>query len=264
MKRQIGEPFYKLKDQVAIVTGGMGNLGREFCKALFNEGAIVISIDNRKGGEANDFAMIGYPVDISNKHGLERTLVDILLIGEPKILVNCAAIDFPPHGGSAPSGLIESDEAEKDFDRVMDVNVKGMLLCCQVFGNRMERHGGGSIINISSIYGKVSPDQSIYLKDGKKRDFFKPISYCISKACIPNMTRYLATYFKDVRVNTLTLGGVFNKQDAGFVSRYCANVPMGRMASKDEYNDAVIFLASDSSVYMTGAEIVIDGGYTSW
>lgn len=149
---------------------------------------------------------------------------------------------------------------------MMDVNVKGIFLCSQIIGGAMAKGKGGSIINISSIYGEVSPDNRIYVRKKKKGTFVKPISYCVSKGTIPNLTRYMATYWakKNVRVNTITFGGVFNNQDEEFVKNYSSRVPMGRMARRHEYNGAILFLASDASSYMTGANLVIDGGYTAW
>ena len=130
----------------------------------------------------------------------------------------------------------------------------------------MQKNKEGSIINIGSIYGMVSPDQRIYLKKDSEKKFRKPIAYCVSKSAVYNMTRYLATYFASdgVRVNVLTFGGVFNNQDAEFVKNYCQKVPLNRMAKRDEYNGAVLFLASNASSYMTGSNLVIDGGFTTW
>jgi NAD(P)-dependent dehydrogenase (short-subunit alcohol dehydrogenase family) len=146
----------------------------------------------------------------------------------------------------------------------MDVNLKGVFLCCQIIGGHMAKMHGGSIINISSIYGILSPDQRIY--QYRKKPFFKPVTYTVSKAAILGLTRYLATYWskKGVRVNTLTLGGVFNNQDKEFLKNYCSKVPLGRMADQDDYNGAVLFLACDASKYMTGSNLVIDGGYSCW
>ena len=128
----------------------------------------------------------------------------------------------------------------------------------------MAKNRGGSIINIASIYGILSPDQRIY--EYKSPPFFKPIAYCASKAGVLNVTRYLATYWakNNIRVNTLILGGVFNYQDGNFLENYCSKVPLGRMAQQDEYNGAMVFLASDASSYMTGSQIIIDGGFSAW
>jgi NAD(P)-dependent dehydrogenase (short-subunit alcohol dehydrogenase family) len=149
----------------------------------------------------------------------------------------------------------------------MAVNVKGIVLCCQVIGGQMAIEGRGSIINICSIYGIVSPDQRIYEYRRKTGlPFYKPVAYSVSKSALLNLSRYLATYWaeKNIRVNTLTFAGVFNNQDKEFLKGYCTHVPLGRMAREDEYNGAVQFLLSDASSYMTGSNLVIDGGWTAW
>jgi NAD(P)-dependent dehydrogenase (short-subunit alcohol dehydrogenase family) len=149
----------------------------------------------------------------------------------------------------------------------MDVNVKGVFLCCQVFGGAMAEAGRGSIINISSIYGVVSPNQGLYeYRRRRGETFYKPVAYSVSKSALLNLTRYLATYWarQGVRVNTLTLAGVFNDQAPEFLEAYTNHIPIGRMAEPEDYNGAVLFLASDASRYMTGANLVVDGGWTAW
>ena len=259
------EDYLSLKGKVAVVTGGRGILGHEFVNALRLAGAKVAVLDHKKGTPTHQPDLMYFNADVSKKKEVQKAFRSILFkLGSPSILVNCAAIDAPPSStNDAPSGLLESDADEAAYDRVMDVNVKGTILCCQIFGSHMEKIGGGSIINISSIYGRISPDQRIY-KKGDKQDFFKPLSYCVSKACIPQVSRYFTTYFKKVRTNTLTFGGVFNNQDFEFVNKYSAKVPLGRMANRNEYCLAVLALASDSMSYMNGADVVIDGGYTVW
>lgn len=259
------EEYLSLKGKVAVVTGGRGILGHEFVNALRLAGAKVAVIDCQKGSFRQLPDLMYFTCDITKKKEVKKTFKDILFkLGSPSVLVNCAAIDAPPSADNdVVTGLLESDADEAAYDHVIDVNVKGTILCCQVFGSHMEKIGGGSIINISSIYGRVSPDQRIYRKGGKQ-EFLKPIAYCVSKACIPQVSRYFATYFKKVRVNTLTFGGVFNDQDIEFVNKYSAKVPLGRMANRNEYCLAVLALASDSMSYMTGTDVVIDGGYTVW
>ena len=186
-------------------------------------------------------------------------------IGCPSVLVNNAAIDSNPSSPPEENGLFE-DYPESLWDKVMDVNLKGVFLTSQVFGGHMAKNAGGSIINISSIYGIVSPDQSLYEYRRKNDEiFFKPASYSASKSAILNLTRYLGVYWakNNVRVNSLILAGVFNDQDEEFLKSYCSRIPIGRMAFQDDYNGALIFLASDSSSYMTGSDLVIDGGWTA-
>jgi NAD(P)-dependent dehydrogenase (short-subunit alcohol dehydrogenase family) len=186
--------------------------------------------------------------------------------GPPHALINNAAIDAPPDAPPAENGPFEH-YPEESWDRVMAVNAKGVFLCSRTFGSAMASVGRGSIVNIASIYGIVSPDQRIY--DYRRRagePFFKPLAYGASKAALLNITRYLATYWgsSGVRVNTLTLGGVFAQQDDRFVAAYSERVPLGRMARDDEYDAAVIFLVSDASSYMTGSNLIVDGGWTAW
>jgi NAD(P)-dependent dehydrogenase (short-subunit alcohol dehydrogenase family) len=267
------EKMFGLKRRVAVVTGGMGLLGREFVKTLLCAGARVAIFDIQTEKYPAEFGRIlrdknvsVYRVDVTDKKSIEEALKDVMKKWKtPRVLVNAAAVDFPPEYGSKDVNLFET-YPEELFSKTMDVNVKGTFLCSQIIGTAMAKGSGGSIINISSIYGEVSPDQRIYMRKGKRGFFIKPVSYCVSKGAIHNLTRYLATYWakKNVRVNTLTFGGVFNDQDREFVENYSSRVPMGRMARKDEYNGAVLFLASDASSYMTGANLIIDGGYTAW
>jgi len=259
------EKVFNVSGKVVVLTGGLGILGTVFAKAL-SEGGAKVAILELKEGTLNGENIIVYKTDITKRKSLEETLAKIKKdLGTPNVLINCAAIDFPPNFNSGESGLIETDDAEEMYDKVMEVNVKGLLLCSQVFGNEMAKNSGGSIINISSIYGIISPDQRIYPeKNGKK--FIKPIAYTVSKSALFGLTRYLATYWasKNVRVNVLTFGGVFNGQDPEFVKNYSSKVPLGRMANKEDYIGAILFLASDASSYMTGSNMIIDGGYTAW
>jgi NAD(P)-dependent dehydrogenase (short-subunit alcohol dehydrogenase family) len=201
--------------------------------------------------------------DVTDRESLRAALEKIEgRLGTPFGLVNNAALDSPPDAPAEETGPFES-YPEESWDRVMEVNAKGVFLCCQVFGAAMAEAGRGSIVNISSIYGMVSPDQRIYEYRG---DFTKPVAYSASKSSLMNLTRYLATYWADrgVRVNTLSLAGVENRQDERFLAGYTAKVPLGRMAREDEFDGAIVFLMSDASSYMTGANLVLDGGFTAW
>lgn len=187
-------------------------------------------------------------------------------MGVPHALINNAAIDSPPDAPAEENGPFEL-YPERSWDRVMDVNVKGVFLTCQVVGGQMAAARRGSIINISSIYGVISPDQRIYeYRRGAGAPFFKPVAYSVSKSSLLNLTRHLATYWAGcgVRINTLTCGGVLNRQDEQFLQGYCTRVPLGRMAREDEYNGVVIFLVSDASSYLTGSNMVVDGEWTAW
>lgn len=263
------EHTFSLKGRIAIVTGGMGQLGTEYVGALARADAKVAVYDIKEHpNEALKSLAKRYPVtfsavDITNRRALEDATDRLEAAwGTPTILVNNAALDFPPQA----SGETFEEASVSQWRQALEVNLTGVFLCCQVIGGRMARAGGGSIINISSIYGLVSPDQRIYENPKRKGRFIKPAAYGVSKSGLVSLTRYLATYWADrnVRVNSLTLGGVFNNQEEWFVANYSQRTPMGRMARQDEYNGAVVFLASGASSYMTGANLVIDGGWTAW
>ncbi len=264
--------MFELNRRIAIVSGANGQLGGEYCRALLAAGARVVATDVGKVDLEVDKALeqnvLRLPMDITSRAEMEKVLETVQTQwGEPAVLVNNAAIDAPPGAGEQETGPFE-DYPEASWDQMMEVNLKGMFLSCQVFGAQMARSGGGSIINIASIYGILSPDQRIYEYREKLtgKPFYKPITYSVAKSGVLNMTRYLATYWaqQKVRVNTLTLGGVFNNQDEQFLQGYNNKVPMGRMANADEYNGAIVFLSSDESSYMTGSNLVIDGGFSSW
>jgi NAD(P)-dependent dehydrogenase (short-subunit alcohol dehydrogenase family) len=249
--------LFDLSGRVAVVTGGLGQLGSVYVDGLRERGMTVAVWDV----DADD------AVDVTDRASIEAA-TDRLVAesGVPHLLVNNAAIDTPPDAPADEVGPFET-YPEASFDRVMDVNVKGTLLCCQVVGAAMAREGRGSVVNISSIYGLLSPQQDVYdFRRQAGETFVKPVAYSVSKAAVLNLTRYLATYWaKDgVRVNTLTLAGIANEQPAEFVEAYTARVPLGRMARAEEALGAVVFLASDASSYMTGANLVVDGGWTAW
>lgn len=258
------EGIFNLKNKVAIVTGGLGILGTEYIEALAKAGAKVAVWDvkahdaGRVQALAQSYPVRFYKVDISDRKQIETAVQDIVNTwGVPDVLINNAAIDFPPQAGT--NETFENYPDEK-WNAVSAVNLGGMIKCCQVIGGLMAEKGSGSIINISSMYGLVSPDQRIY------KNFIKPFSYTVTKSGVFGLTKYLATYWgmKGVRVNTLTPGGVLGAQDPEFIAKYAAKTPLGRMARKDEYCGAILFLASDASSYMTGSNLVMDGGWTAW
>jgi NAD(P)-dependent dehydrogenase (short-subunit alcohol dehydrogenase family) len=206
-------------------------------------------------------------VDVTDRDAIERATDEVTEAwGTPHVLVNAAALDSPPDAPAEEVGPFEHYPISS-FDQVMDVNVKGTLLACQVIGARMAEEGRGSIVNISSVYGMLSPVQELYdFRRQSGEEFFKPVAYSVSKSALYNLTRYLATYWakNGVRVNTLTLAGVWNDQPQEFLDAYTARMPLGRMADVREVVGPVVFLASDASSYVTGANVVADGGWSAW
>jgi NAD(P)-dependent dehydrogenase (short-subunit alcohol dehydrogenase family) len=250
----VSDELFSLEGRVAVVTGGAGQLGAQIVRGLEQRGAQVAVFD---------LAAERFRVDVTDRAALEAAVDEV---GTPHILVNAAALDSPPDAPADEVGPVET-YPESSFDAVMDVNVKGTLLACQVIGARMAAEGRGSIVNISSIYGMLSPVQELYdFRRADGEEFYKPIAYSVSKSALYNLTRYLATYWakSGVRVNTLTLAGVANEQPQEFVDAYTARMPLGRMADVGEVVGPVIFLASDASSYVTGANLVVDGGWSAW
>jgi NAD(P)-dependent dehydrogenase (short-subunit alcohol dehydrogenase family) len=250
----MSDDLFSLRDRLAIVTGGAGQLGAEIVRGLEERGARVAVFD---------IAADNYRVDVTDRSALEAAVEEV---GTPHVLVNAAALDSPPDASAEEVGPVES-YPESSFDAVMDVNVKGTFLSCQVVGARMAAEGRGSIVNISSVYGMLSPVQDLYeFRRRGGEEFNKPIAYSVSKSALYNLTRYLATYWakQGVRVNTLTLAGVWNDQPREFLDAYEARIPVGRMADVKEVVGPVVFLASDASSFVTGANLVADGGWSAW
>jgi NAD(P)-dependent dehydrogenase (short-subunit alcohol dehydrogenase family) len=261
----VNDSLFDLSGRVAVVTGGMGQLGSVYAAGLAERGMQVAVFDVAAGETAP--GVRAYEVDVTDRRSIEdaERAVESEL-GVPHVLVNNAGLDSPPDAPAEEVGPFES-YPEESFDAVMDVNVKGAFLCCQVVGGAMAREGRGSIVNVSSIYGLLSPVQDLYaFRREHGETFVKPVAYSVSKSAVLNLTRYLATYWarSGVRVNTLTLAGVWNDQPQEFLDAYTARVPLGRMLDAEEALGSVVFLASDASSYVTGANLVVDGGWSAW
>lgn len=269
--------LFSLSDRVALVTGGVGLLGSEFCWTLAQAGASVVVAD--LDGEAAEelaaslsrsgYSALSVKTDVTRGDSV-RGMVDATLkkFGRLDVLVNSAALDpkFDPASKESHSGAFEDYPLEL-WQQALDVNLTGIFLCSQAAVRPMLAQKQGVIINVSSIYGITAPDQRMYQRDGRPAQY-KPIYYTVTKAGVLGMTKYLAAYYAgsdaQIRVNALTPGGVFNDHDDEFVEVYAARSVLGRMAEKDEMNGALLFLASDASRYMTGANLVVDGGWTTW
>jgi NAD(P)-dependent dehydrogenase (short-subunit alcohol dehydrogenase family) len=270
--------MFDLTGRVAILTGGAGMLGRQYTRTLLEAGAtvVVVDVNEEQASEAARTAVadvggqaIGLQVDVSNKGEVDRLAQNVHdRFGRVDILINNAAIDpkLDKNVANKLASTFENYPLEL-WQQSLDVNLTGSFLCCQAVGKLMVAAKNGVVVNISSTYGLVAPDQGLYKREGEKEQtLFKPVSYAVTKAGIAHLTRYLAAYWggKGIRVNTLTPGGVYNAQDDEFVARYAAKTPLGRMASVNEMNGAMLFLVSDASTYMNGANLVVDGGWTAW
>ena len=269
---------FDVTGRVAIVTGGVGLLGAEFCRTLAEAGAAVVVVDvNASASQAtvdtltqSGYTAVAVPTDITKPDSVNELVAHTLSrFGRLDILVNSAALDpkFDPEAvnkGMTPGAF--EDYPLDLWNAALNVNLTGMFLMTQACVRPMiGQKNKGSIINICSTYGLNGPDQRLYIKDGQ-RVAFKPVYYTVTKAGVMGFTKYLAAYYAgtDIRVNALTPGGVFNNHDEYFVKNYSAKTIIGRMAQKDEMNGALLFLASDASSYMTGSNVVVDGGWTAW
>lgn len=267
--------MFGLSGRVAIVTGALGRLGREYVKTLAGAGAAVGAIDI--AGDRSAFAPLvaaGQRIhvelaDLTSKDATDRAVDAIVrALGAPSILVNNAGMGSSPAAPGNENGPFE-DYSEAAWDTMIDSHLKTTLFATQAFirSYRAAKQSAGSIINVSSTYGVVSPDQSLY--DYKRvggATYFKPVGYSVAKSGVLNFTRWLAEYGAPlgIRANTLVPGGVREAAHAAeFVKGYEARTPLGRMANDSDYNGAVLFLASPASSYMTGATLVVDGGWTA-
>lgn len=267
------QKLFSLEGKTALVTGSLGLIGKEHCRALHEAGANVVIADLNGDAcasfsETLDERAMGVSLDVTDKNSMSKVLEQILdKFGALEILVNNAAINdmFESPKAATEQSKFENYPLEL-WQKSIDVNLTGVFLCSQVFGSYMAAKGKGSIINVASTYGITAPDQSLYIQEDGTQVFFKPPAYSATKGAVIMFTRYLAAYWGSagVRVNTLSPGGVENGQDDFFIKKYAAKTPLGRMAQPGDYRGALVFLASDSSSYMTGANLVVDGGWTAW
>jgi NAD(P)-dependent dehydrogenase (short-subunit alcohol dehydrogenase family) len=247
--------IFSLEGKIVVVTGAAGLIGSAQCKALSDFGATVVVCDI-------DLDKAEKIADNLNEHSF-AVVLDVRIEDSIKRARN--VIIFKSDLDVLEQSMFENYSIEL-WNKSLEVNLTGTVLCCKIFGSQMAENKKGSIINVASTYGIVGPDQSIYTDEKGSQKFYKSPSYPSAKGAIINFTRYLAAYWgkKGVRVNTLSPGGVENNQDEFFIKNYTRRTMLGRMAKPDDYSGALIFLASDASAYMTGANVVVDGGWTAW
>ena len=267
--------LFSLKGEIAVVTGALGKLGPIWIETILEAGANVFALDHpdvqisqrfknlqdRFDGQRLQLAS----ADVTDRESLEAGCKKCLdVFGVPTILVNNAGIDQPPD--QPDKGCCLEDIPFELNREVFEVNALGLFLVTQVFGGQMVKAGRGSIINIGSLYASVAPDSRFYDHIECDPPFLKPPAYGASKAAAVNLTRYLATLWAScgVRVNALSPGGVLGEQDPEFKRKFCERVPLGRMAEDKDLRGPLLFLASSASSYVTGIELVVDGGFTAW
>jgi NAD(P)-dependent dehydrogenase (short-subunit alcohol dehydrogenase family) len=269
---------FDLAGRVVVITGGAGLLGVRHAEAIAEVGGVPVLIDVNPSvaqraaeiSEQHQVASLGLVVDITQPDEIAEALKKILTaFGRIDVLINNAANNPKVEQQNDPSLWCRIENYSlTNWNQDLLIGLTGAFLCSQIIGAEMARRGKGVILNIASDLALIGPDQRIYLKDGIPDDqqFVKPIGYSVVKSGLLGLTRYLATYWADkgVRVNAISPGGVHNNQDVAFVEKLTNLIPLGRMAHADEYKAAVVFLVSDASSYMTGANLVIDGGRTAW
>jgi NAD(P)-dependent dehydrogenase (short-subunit alcohol dehydrogenase family) len=269
---------FDLSGKTCVLTGAAGLLGREFADVLAKSNAQLVVVDQSSAG-CNELEeqlvrryprtqILAYRADVTNPAEVVALTEAVMQrFGSVYALINNAAIDdkFEDASAALAQSRFESYPLER-WQRMLNVNVTGPFLCCQAFGARMAEAGAGSIVNIASTYALVAPQQDLYLTPEGRQAFFKGAAYPTTKSALLGLTRYLASYWgaRGVRVNALCPGGVENGQEAFFVNEYAKRTPLRRMAKPTDYRDALAFLVSDASAYMTGANLVIDGGFTTW
>ena len=267
-----------LHGQVAFITGGAGLLGVRHAEAIARAGGVPVLADIRidaARAAASDISkqtgvgVLAVECDVADEKSVNAAAREAASrVGVIEILVNNAANNpkVESRGGGSFTRFEQLSRGEWDAD--IAVGLTGAFLCSKVIGSQMAARGSGVIVNISSEYGIIAPDQRLYERPDVRADQqpAKPASYTVAKAGLHGLTIYLAAYWgaAGVRVNTLVLGGVEAGQDEAFLARASAKIPMGRMAKPTEFEGALVFLCSDASAFMTGAHLVVDGGKSVW
>lgn len=270
---------FMLKSRIIVITGGAGLLGLMHARAIMQAGGTPVLLDinealleekvcNLKKEVKGD--VLGLVCDITDKASIESCLISILKkYNKVDGLVNNAANDPKVSYSLADKHLTRFENITLEFwEKDIKIGLTGAFLCSQVFGTHMASSGGGVILNIASDLSVIAPDQRIYRLPDVEPEFqpVKPVTYSAVKAGLVGLSRYLATYWaeQNVRVNSISPGGVFNHQNEEFVSKVSNLIPMGRMADVDEYMASLVFMLSEASSYMTGTNVVIDGGRSAW
>lgn len=270
---------FDLTGRVALVTGGSGLLGKEHCIALMEIGAIVFIADTNSSAARKSAAKLnalGLPgtakeleFDVTSEQSVKDSISDIIDdIGRIDILINNAAINPKVEEREVDASSRLETFPIQQWGMELDVGLTGAFICCKFVGTKMADLGGGVIVNIASDLSVIAPDQRLYREANldRKKQPVKPITYSVIKSGLLGLTKYLATYWNEdgVRVNALSPGGVYNGQSIQFVEKLCDRIPLNRMADKQEYRSAIQFLCSDASSYMTGQNLIIDGGRSVW
>lgn len=271
---------FRIPGRVVIITGGAGLMGYNHAEAVLSGGGIPVLLDisddalgfvkRRLSERFPEREALTYRADITDRVALEKVCDELLeKYGHIDALINNAANNPKMEGNAKNMGAITFEHFPLSMWAAdISVGLTGSLLCSQVFGAQMASQGSGVILNISSDLGVIAPDQRIYRKDGLRDEVqaVKPVTYSVIKHGLLGLTKYIATYWagKGVRCNALCPAGIENGQDEGFIRKLTNLVPMGRMATKDEYQSTVLYMISDASAYMTGATVIVDGGRTCW
>ena len=272
-KNQV-ERYFDLSGRVAVITGGLGLLGPQHAEAIVAAGGIPVLVDIRDTPAKPLPPSVAataciLQADITNHQEVQRVLDEIITrYGRVDILINNAANNPKMENTSDVQFSRFENFSFQQWQDDLTVGLTGAFFCSQIIGSEMARRGKGVIVNVGSDFAVIAPDQRIYRVEGlpEDRQPVKPVSYSVVKMGLIGLTKYLATYWADagVRVNAISPGGVYNGQPDDFVQRLTKLVPLGRMANPQEYQAAILFLCSDASSYVTGSNLIVDGGRSSW